>query len=194
MKNVANMTLPELLKFDVTHEVEKAKPLSERDDTFYGMQMDVYRAIIEAYGFELVLETPFQGRNVEERHFVYAHRDGLLLSMDSYDGERVNGGNVYYTWRKNADVKDTHHLTSSGRYLDRGVYTLWEGSHDCREAIVHNLNSLRAEGLFVTPWPQRPFLWLLHYMNTQADGYDCDAINSERIALLPEWVREMIGE
>jgi hypothetical protein len=158
-----------------------------------GMQVSAYRTIIESYGFELVLDTPFRGHHAEERHFVYAHRDGLLLSVDTYGGERVNGGKVYYTWQTSPDVKDRQNLTSSGGYIDRGVFTLWQGDHDCREAIVHNLENLRAAGSFVSPWPKPPFLWLLHYMDKEPKNYDYEAITAARIALLPEWVREMIG-
>lgn len=221
MRNPDTLTLPELLNVDVVSEVEKAtglrvtsepniagmlalsvsmdvgrrkrELLAEIGDTFMGMQADDYRATIEAWGFELVLETPFKGHHKDERYFIYAHRDGLLLSFDTYQGERVNGGKVFYTWRSSPEMKNRHELTSSGRYLDRGIYTLWQGDHDCREALVHNLDALRSAGEFVTPWPQRPFLWLLHYMDTEPDDYDREAINAARIALLPEWVREMIG-
>ncbi|WP_327210165.1 hypothetical protein [Rhizobium leguminosarum] len=220
MKSVESLSLPELLKLDVVSEVEKAigrrvtgEPdltgilalsisidagrrkrnlLAESGDTYMGMQMSAYRTIIESYGFELVLDTPFLGHHAEERHFIYAHCDGLLLSVDSYGGERVNGGKVYYTWQTSPDVKDRHNLTSSGGYIDRGVFTLWQGDHDCREAIIHNLENLRAAGSFVSPWPKPPFLWLLHYMDKEPKNYDYEAITAARIALLPEWVREMI--
>jgi hypothetical protein len=220
MKSIKSLSLPEILKFDVIGEVEQAtgrrvttepdvtglmalsfsidaaqrkrELLSEACDTYMGMQMGDYRAIIEAYGFELVLETPFLGHFSDERHYVYAHRDGLLLSVDTYQGERVNGGKVYYAWQTTPDVKDRHSLTSSGGWIDKGVFTLWLGDHDCREAIIFNLDALRAAGKFVTPWPRQPFLWLLHYMDTKTPNYDYEAITAARIALLPEWVRQMI--
>lgn len=74
--------------------------LAERGDVWSGMNVDDYRSVIEAHGFELVYSSSFAGNGGEERHFIYAHREGLLLSMDTYAGERVNGGKVYYCWRK----------------------------------------------------------------------------------------------
>lgn len=212
--------LPDILKFDVVHEVEKftgtrvagggddvallalavsfdhgerkRRALQEVGDTYYGMPIAEYRAIVESYGFEMVLETPFDGSGGEETHFIYAHRDGLLLSVDTYRGKRVNGGNVYYTWKSSPGIKDRHELTSSGRWLDRDRYTIWQGYHDCREAIVYHLDALRTAGTFLSTWPQEQFIWLLHYMDTEAEGYDYEAINAERISRLPEWVQRMI--
>lgn len=213
--------LPDLLNFDVIGEVEKFTGmrvisgdegiallalavsadhgkrkrliLKELGDTYSGMSIKDYRAIVESYGFELVLETPFQGSGGDETHFVYAHRDGLLLSVDTHQGERVNGGHVYYTWRSNPEIKDRHSPTSSGRWLDRDAYTIWQGYHDCREALIYHLDALRSAGAFLPVWPSEQFLWLLHYADTKSEGYDREAINAERIALLPEWVRTMIS-
>lgn len=118
--------------------------LAERGDVWSGMNVDDYRLVIEAHGFELVYSSSFAGNSGEERHFIYAHREGLLLSMDTYAGERVNGGKVYYCWRKGDHAKNDGYLLSSGGFIDRPDYTLWMGHHDIREALIFNL------GVFVT--------------------------------------------
>lgn len=165
--------------------------LTARGDVWDGMPLAEYRAIVETYGFELVHEIAFEADGRSEACLFYAHHDGLLLRFDTYNGDHVNSGNVYYCWRKRADTDDTW-LLSSGRWIGPD-YSVFAGHHDCREALLFKMDRLRAAGEFVSPWPERPFLWLLHYGDTRTEGCDCNAINSERIAILPEWVREFIG-
>ena len=57
---------------------------------------------------------------------------------------------------------------------------------------MFNLGRLAKHGTFVSPWVERPFLWLLNYMDTKTEGYDYKAINEARIAKLPEHVRTCI--
>ena len=71
---------------------------------------------------------------------------------------------------------------------------VWVGYHDSREALLHNLERLEAEGHFIEPWAEQPFLWLLNYQDTKDEGYDYSKINARRIAQLPAHVQEMIGE
>jgi hypothetical protein len=67
------------------------------------------------------------------------------------------------------------------------------GSHDCREALTFNLSQLAAYGEFVEPWAKKPFLWLLHWHDTNHSDYDHKAINRERLARLPNDVRKALG-
>lgn len=198
------------LAFD--HGAKKDAHLRAINDTRSSMSLDEYVAVIEEMGFEKVLELPFDvdldyASHKRDAFFIYAHRDGLLLKFDTYfDCKKVNSGNVYYVWVANDwDDLYKHRCTSSG-----GVHDLndprWEnraeekdrsgwvypGNHDCREALRHNIDKLRQHGRFLAKWPKRPWLWLLHYMDTKGT-YDNKAIARERIAMLPEWVQEMIG-
>ena len=36
-------------------------------------------------------------------------------------------------------------------------------------------------------------MWLLHYMDTRDKDYDYVAITKERIAMLPQWARDVIN-
>lgn len=156
--------------------------------------MPRYRAIIENYGFEQALEIPFDGRDGEkDTFFVYAHRDGLLLSFDTFwNRKSVNAATVRYNWRPNGDRSQWRDGMVSSGHLHK-TEDVWIGDHDAREALLFKLDRLRKHGEFLNPWIERPFLWLLHYMDTKRPGYSHDAINAERIALLPAWVQEMIG-
>jgi hypothetical protein len=184
------------------HGEIKNQHLTELDDTTLSNDLDRYTRIITELGFELVLDVPFDapGWNADdpvrpEHLFIYAHRDGLLLSFDTYDSVRVNGGKVYYCWKPNPDIDRWNCTSSGGMYKDEDGSTYWAGDHDCREALRHNLQKLRDNGTFLPQWPisNGIFLWLLHYQDTKSKDYDHKAITESRLAMLPDWVRLMIA-
>lgn len=164
--------------------------LRERDDVWDGMPLADYRRVVEQYGFELLLVDEFKGWDRTEQFFVYGHPDGMLLKFDTFRGDRVNGGNVYYNWRPHGEIE--WDVTSSGGLVEPD-YTVWAGHHDCCRAMIFNLERLRSKGNFVSPWVGRPFLWLLHYEEPKVDGYDHMAITAARIARLPQWARDFMG-
>lgn len=169
----------------------KEQMLRDRDDVWGGCPLEAYIACIEANGYVRCIEEEFAGHYEDERLFVYAHPDGLLLKFDTYSGKRVNGGSVYYNWRPREGA-DYWELISSGSFAEPD-FKVWTGDHDAREALIFNIGRLRENGDLVAPWVKRPFVWLLHYMDTEVEGYDSDAINADRISRLPEWVQEFIG-
>lgn len=75
---------------------------------------------------------------------------------------------------------------------DKELFYIWSGDHDCREGLKHNISKMVNNGKFLKKWKKQPFLWLLHYMDTENDNYDYEAINKERIAKLPKDVQELI--
>lgn len=194
----------------VKHNAVKNEQLVSMDDTTLQNDLDRYIRIITEMGFEQVLGLPFDapgwGESDPVRHehlYIFAHRDGLLLSFDTYNEIKVNSGKVYYCWEPNDNIEEAYRCTSSGGWYSFDPETrpsrhnadYWAGDHDAREALRHNINKLRAHGTFLPKWPvgNKLFLWLLHYRDTKEDGYDYKAINQKRIAMLPDWVREMIG-
>lgn len=188
----------------MAHGEQKKAHLMELDDTVLSNDLDRYVRIITEMGFEQVLRLPFDGKLFDEapRHehyFIFAHRQhGLLLAFDTFDSDRVNGGKVYYCWRSKPDLDcaSRYGLTSSGHYVNYdSPDKYWVGDHDCREALRYKMQRLEDHGTFLSPWPSdnNQFLWLLHYMDSKQEGYDYEAINKERIAMLPQWVQEMIG-
>lgn len=78
-------------------------------------------------------------------------------------------------------------------YLSKNntVY-IWSGDHDCREALKFNIERLLENGIFLKKWKKQPFLWLLHYMDSKTPGYNHEQITKDRIALLPEYIQEII--
>lgn len=176
------------------HASAKNRALLESNDTTLCNKLARYVLIITAFGFEEVLIDKWKSSwGHDEQLSIYAHRKGLLLSFDSYNGENVSGGNVYYNWRPTVSLDEAGDCTSSGGYANFDTDPVWVGGHDCREAIIHNLNKLNNRGEFVTPWVKRPFLWLLHYDEPKVQGYDYRAISEARIRRLPSWVQDFIG-
>ena len=191
------------LALAISHNVVKDAHLTAEDDTLLMNDLDRYQRIITEMGFELVLDLPFEAPGWDagepprkERYFIYAHCDGLLLSFDTYQGVRVNGGHVYYCWKNKPSTERNWGVTSSGSMRPDGQGELyWAGNHDCREALRHKIGNLRQHGTFLQQWPSghQMFLWFLHHQDTKDDGYDHVAITNSRIQMLPEWVRTMIN-
>ncbi|MGE0714804.1 MAG: hypothetical protein AB7P02_05125 [Alphaproteobacteria bacterium] len=168
----------------LNHNAAKQEALEASGDTTMSSDLARYLGIIAGVGFEQVLTDDFVGRwGDEERLLVFARRDGLLLKFDTFRGKSVNGGDVYFNWRRN---DASFRPECSGSMVADDV---WAGSFDCREALVHKVRRLETHGSFLAPWVARPFLWLLHYSDPDAPSYDHAAITAARIERLPDWVR-----
>lgn len=75
---------------------------------------------------------------------------------------------------------------------DKDLYYIWCGDHDCREALKFNINRMVENGTFLKKWKKKPFMWLLHHMDSKQEGYSYEEINEQRIKMLPEDVQELI--
>jgi hypothetical protein len=181
--------------------------LMERDDTVLINDLDRYIGIIEKAGFERVYEEPFvnkrYGESIPETLFVYARRDGFLLVFDTYSAHEphVNSGKLYYNWVR-GESRGYHSVTSSGRFYEHPEGDFWSGDHDCREALLFNIDRLLAHGTILPVWRERAFGWITnfidHDINTEKYGDRwpfryLDEVTEERVAKLPEWVQTMIG-
>lgn len=174
----------------------KDEMLTAAGDTTYGSDFATQLALFLEMGFEPVLVDPFDGTDYEggvikETYMILWHPDGLLAEMESYQVTRRNTAKVYYCWKPNPEIVDDGMwaMTSSGGPFRDGI---WPGNHDAREGIKHNLENLRANGEFVTPWVADQFFWFLTYMDSKVEGYDYKAITDERISRLPQHVQDAI--
>jgi hypothetical protein len=183
----------------ISDNQHKKSVLEQAGDTNYGDTLESYMQKAKEVGFEIVLNFPFKSipyddndpvRN-EAFYVLWEAKRGILLVFDTYYGNRVNGGNFYY----NIKPKDINNffgsrVTSSGGFRDG----IWVGHHDCREGLKFHIQQLEKYGDFVNPWIEQPFLWLLHYSDTESGygTYDHREINQQRINLLPTAVQEAI--
>ena len=221
MSRVKTQVDPKVLQFDSLSEAEKitgkdytsdpmtsalgmllhidnaereVEMLAGSDDTTLSNELDNYVRIVEDEGFQLVLTVPFTTSRSKsaESLFVYWHPEGILLRFDTYESARVNGGDFYYNWAPNENV-DAYRFTSSGSFFDDEGEMVWSGNHDSRKALRYHISQLRSNGRFLPIWATQPFIWLLHYGDTEADGYDYKSINDERVDLLPDYVQKAIS-
>jgi hypothetical protein len=167
------------------HNQRKDALLKSAADSYLNMSFTEQMALFAALGFEEVYRESFAGDAVAETFTILWHLDGLLATCESY-GTRRNTAKVHYNYRHQTGGYPAG-LTSSGHMRD----DVWVGDHDASEGIRHNLSAMRAEGVFLPQWAERPWLWLLNYSESKGD---CDyaAINSAKIARLPERVRSAI--
>lgn len=171
--------------------IEKEALLDSIDDTKFNETEEEYLRKVTDFGFETLVVLPFTNtHNVEERFYIMFHPEhSILLSWDTFTweddgswakvGKEVpkpdrNGGNIYFNWESKSPADRRQHST------------------DCREALKYNIDYLLESGSFLKVWGYQPFMWLLHYMDTNDPHYDYKAINAERIAMLPQDVQNII--
>lgn len=165
------------------HNAAKEELLTKANDSCFNSTFAEQMALFADLGFEEVYREEFDGTYGPDTFVILWQTDGILATCESHAGTHRNRANVYYNYR-HPDGYPGFGLTSSGGM--RGG--IWVGHHDVREAARHKLNALWAAGEFVSPWAERPFLWLLNYTEEKGD-YDYDAINARKIAQMPEPVR-----
>lgn len=196
------------------HQEKKHKLLKENRDTTWRMNPDEYKSIVLDLGFEIVLQDSFESVDPWDNHLTdewfIAWQPGMLLWWDTYGhGKKsVNTATLYYNWRflpkteeeLEEGEKPLHigHFISTGHMLREGEHQIIVGDHDVREGLRHTLVKFLRNGEFVTPWIERPHLWLCEHAVKPPEkndynwsGYDeaCDA----KLQKLPQHVKDMIG-
>lgn len=184
------------------HNERKREALAATGDSHFHTTYIEYIELLQDLGFEISLQEYFEGDRyndsppVNEGFTVLWHPDGILATAESY-GTGLNSSKVYYNVMIDQSREDYYGAFSSGHFnlpsYDAGI-KIWVGDHDGREGIKHNLNRLREVGEFQAQWIERPFLWLLTYMDARPGhgNYAHEKINEERISRLPEHVRNAI--
>ncbi len=171
------------------------------DTTFSGKLVDYIR-VAQEEGFEKVLEIPFtksdewngKTRIIKEKYFIFFNKkDGILLAFDTYNGDSVNGGSLYY----NIILKEKasfNCLNSSSPCEINGVKFL-TGHHDCRYGIRSIVNGLRENCNLLNNWLERPHLFLVHHGETSSSyetGFDYAQLTNQKILKLPQHVQDAI--
>ena len=155
------------------------------------METTGFLKLIDGIGFKQALKVNFKGHeNRDEALYIFWYKKyGILLRFDTYAGD-INGGNFYYNWIPK-DGETYYNYISSGGFRRFDDEFIWIGDHDYRNINI-NIKKLEENGKFVTPWVERPFLWLLHYKdkekcsNNTIDKDYYELINEARILRLPK--------
>lgn len=153
--------------------------------------LEDYLKVLEKQGFQVVLKAPFIGRGwknlqwhpQDELYLVY-WRSPIIVAFDTFEMNRVNGGFVWYNWLSHQ--KEKFHL-ENGYWINDNLLI---GKHDCRVDFVRTLDMLEKNGTFISPWIEHK-LWLVNYVE-RYENRD-EVITKERLALLPQDIRECIG-
>lgn len=181
--------------------VSKRKALKATGDTHLSSSLAEQLEVMESLGFETVLLDSFEGSDYglgspEESYRIMWHPEGVLATVESYQGLGRNSTKFYYNVRFSQETMGKYYrYTSSGHfhtYDQENENYIWVGNHDGREAFKHHLTRLGLAGEFLSEWIEQPFLWLLTYTESKVEGYDYEAINEERISRLPKNVRNAI--
>lgn len=169
----------------------KLKLLQESvSDTTFSMPMQGYIDNVVEFGFEIVYQSNFAGKYGEESHFILFHpKYSILMNVDSFMGDR-NECKCFFNFVPNEQDYFDGNLSHVGL---NGILSCYD-SFDGRESLRYKIQSCAKFGEFKLKWDRMPFLWLLNHVDTKGEGYDYRAINKERLALLPSYVREIIGE
>lgn len=171
--------------FALKNNLEKTKILRQNNDTCMGNNLIQQLEVIKDLGFELLCCNEIPGTKDKWRIF---WRDGLLLFCDSYDEDTtLNSGKVYFNY-----CGPRMNFGSNGLIKKIDGQLIWQGDFDIREGLRYHIDWLNENGKILLKWIEQPFLWLLHYKDTKVENYDYEAINAERIALLPNKVQEAI--
>jgi hypothetical protein len=171
----------------IAHNRRKQEVLEAAGDTHFSQTLGQWIAVVEGMGFALVFNEAIP--ETADRLRIW-WRDGILLKADSYNGDAVvNSAEAYFNY---AGPREAMYGGSSGFLEERGGVPVWDASLEAREGFKHNIQGIEALCSFPTPWGKKTFLWLLHYMDTKAPQWNCDAINAARIATFPAHVRQAI--
>jgi hypothetical protein len=183
--------------------------LSFRGDSRFGMTFAQYLELVKRLGFREVLCDEFVGKSFsdppapKETIRVFWRDDGLMLTAESYCSDRVNTTHLYFNLRKKPGVEAFGSALEGCNYSFHKVGEnefVCYGSYDARKALALKIEQLTESAVFVNPWVERGFLWLLTYMDTKDkngdplghNGYDHHAITEGRISRLPDDVRRAI--
>lgn len=192
----------------IDHNEKKKEVLKGNNDTHYSMDFNEYVEIAESEGFDVVYTEKrkvdfHDGVEVEETYLVlWQPVMGILLTVESYRGERVNSAKMYYNIDFGSEIpKNYYKVTSSGGFLQsdeldadgwKKALPIWAGDHDAREALRVKMRDLRSVNT-LTKWKSRPFLWLCNYSQGRDEPISYQECNARVIAALPKYVQDAIA-
>jgi hypothetical protein len=195
------------------NSLRKHDMLKRSGDTYFSMTDGEFVQVANSIGFVIAHAEPFDNNGHSETLIVMYHPEGVLLKMDTYQGN-VNGANFYYNWephdKKIVGSPDAPKLTSSGTWFPspqdikegRGTEDdwIWAGDWDAREGLKYNFGNLLKYGKFLKPWKYDCGLNLLHFVDWRevgklpwpASSKECDRRTLERLRKATPEIQAMV--
>jgi len=180
--------------------------LNADDDTCFLETETSYLRKTTAMGFKTLTIIDFKNKdNITRRQYIMFHEElSILLSWDTFtwlddgswakSGKKVpepsrNAATIFCNWVPNATVEN--YKLSEKDFEKNDVQNI---NTDGREALKFFISEKLKNGIFLKMWVYQPFMWLLNYCDTsKGKEYDYEAINKERMLLLPEYVQTIIN-
>jgi|SRR6478736_189806 len=171
----------------IEHAKNKSALLELAGDTHFSMSWSDLKALLAKVGFVIYHTHRHNSEDgtPNEAILCFDKSRGALLWAESYNGDRINSGTVYFNWRYPEGGEWWLHGASCAPTKEERVRC---SSYDIREGLLYNLRTVEERGEFVTPWVARPFLWLLTHWDSKPKDYSYDKINAERLTHLPHHV------
>lgn len=193
-----------LLRHLALNEAKKAA-LQVAGDSYFSMSLAELLSLYSRAGFEEVLCDVFMGHDGPETFRILWNPEGILATVESYYGDRVNTTKIFYNVEETTeDHREAWARHSSGHYhrksYDAGT-RIWVGDHDAREGVINAIIRFKQIGNFLPQWVENDVFSLLTYTEwsdqpktswDESSAYR-KAITDERWSRLPENVREAIG-
>ena len=190
------------------------------NDTFYGIPYDVFKEILAAEDFVEVFKSEYESVDGNQREeFAIYWNNGVILSCESYHGT-LNNAEMYFNWQTDAVEKlpgwvSGYWYVKGDDWSSRDVdfmkrseegKLIWIGYIDVRVQFRAKLDEFHRDGMFLTNWVKKPFVWLRTYADSKLDPrissvgirskeeYEIERmvterINKERFDALPDYVR-----
>lgn len=180
------------LLLHIAHGARKRQVLDAQGDTSYGSEWPYFELVASTAGYQSIWRRDFRDGGHPEQQAAYWHEAGLLLVANSYRGNCNDAKICFNLVRHERPLL----LGYSGRTTADGVLI---GDIDGREALRYKTAQLLAAGRLVTPWVERPFLWLTDYVETRRIYQDdrgvkqIEELTAQRIAEWPAAVQKAIG-
>lgn len=156
---------------------QKQAVLSELDDTHWNVSWTNFLRIALEEGFVEVRrrEHEYKERGMDEQVILHHPTEGTVINAGSYwGGESLNGATLYFNleFPKHATREG---LAFSGHFnldawdnQDRRIYI---GSVSLGEGMRRTLAKMRAQGSFVAPWVERPWMSLDAYWDSKESSF-----------------------
>lgn len=170
------------LILQMKHSKQLHQRILQACDSTFSMTTEPYINVLKEEGFQQVHEEPFSDT---EKYYIFWHQDGLLLTMDTCNGQR-NSATVYF------NSQTDQYLPQCSGKPENGIFV---GDFDARTAIRFRLNQLRSLGKFLNPWTSTPYMKLAHWSDwghTNLDDH-IEFVHNKRLNQLPQHIQTAIG-
>ena len=157
---------------------EQNNLLTQIGDVSSDITWESLKSTLKSYGFKFGYVnsfTPYENR--EEEEIIAYREDGLIVYVNSYSGDSLNSGNIYFeaTPKEGYDIKDVYYkvgeIHASGGMSNDKTYC--DFHFDIRDGMMWRIAEVCKVANLVPTWKyENKFLWFVNYEEDKVDGYN----------------------